>query len=302
LPTKLAHLKWHIAGFVDGDGSFPVVLSPVPDKKFGWLIQPRFQIELRDTHDSIVMLKIIEKTIGVGSNLLHGQNYVKLIVTNRRLLLEKVIPFFINYKLALKQDEFKLMKYVTEGLEAKRHLDSSGFKQVIIEIFTLHVAGETRRKWSFNDIIPEEQPPIERKPAIPLFPEGAELRHYLSGFSDAEGALGYAIILESKTITPYFTVTHEDRSALKKLQQTLQAGNISTGRLQVYGIEKLSNNVMPFLERHPLIAKRKIYLEFRKIFELVRQGRHKTRFEEIVAMVRSLNSLEDPQRSYAGHP
>ena len=67
LPAKLSGLKWHITGFIDGDGSFPIVLSPVPEKMFGWLIQPRFQLELRDTNDSFTMLKKIQKAVGTNA-------------------------------------------------------------------------------------------------------------------------------------------------------------------------------------------------------------------------------------------
>jgi ribosomal protein L17 len=289
LPAKLSDLKWHITGFIDGDGSFPVVLSPVPEKMFGWLIQPRFQVELRNTSDSLIILKIIQKTVGTNATILHGDNFLKLVVTNRRLLLEKVIPFFTKYKLALKQDDFATTKFVCEALEAKKHLTQEGFRQIIREILSQPTDGETRRKWSYNDVLKDEEPLTVKKPSAPSFPEGADLRHYLAGFTDAEGALGYAIQSKTRTITPYLTVTHQNAAVLRKLQQTIQCGNISTGRLQAYGMQNATEKVLPFFDKNKLIARRTTYQKFKDILKLLTEQEHKRHFNEVVQKVRSLN-------------
>jgi len=289
LPARLTDLKWHITGFIDGDGSFPVVLSPVPEKTYGWLIQPRFQIELRDTTDSLTILKLIQKTIGTNATITQGGSFLKLVVTNRRLLLEKVIPFFSKYKLALKRDDFDTMKLVTEALAAKKHLTSDGFKQIIREVSSQPRDGETRRKWSYNDIIKDEQAPPAKDASEPSFPDGADLRNYLAGFTDAEGALGYAVTSRTKTITPYLTVTHQDTHVLRKLQQAIQCGNISTGRLQIYGMQNTSEKVIPFLDKHKLIARRTTYRKFKNIFELLTAQQHKHHFNEIVEKIHALN-------------
>lgn len=289
LPAKLNGLKWHIAGFTDGDASFPIILSPVPDKKFGWLIQPRFQIELRNDHDSQTMLKIIGRTLTSRTQILEGAGFAKLVVTNRRLLLEKIVPFYDKHRLPLKQDDFNLMKNVVEQLNAKKHMQENGFKQVIREIFSLPPDKEGRRKWTFNQIIPDETPPPLKISSSLTFPEGIDLRNYFSGFIDAEGALGYAILPETKTITPYMTVTHQNAAMLRKLQQTIQAGQISTGRLQVYGIKNTVEKVLPFLEKHRLIAKRSIYLRFKEALDEIMNNSHKKEFEKVERMARSVN-------------
>jgi LAGLIDADG endonuclease len=289
LPAKLSELKWHITGFIDGDGSFPVVLSPVPEKRFGWLIQPRFQVELRDTSDSVTILKITQKTIGTNATILHGNNFLKLVVTNRRLLLEKVIPFFTKYKPALKRDDFATMKFVCEALESKKHLTQEGFRQVIREISSQPTDGETGRKWSYNDLIKDEEPPATKKPSAPSFPDGVDLRHYLAGFIDAEGTLGYAIGSQTKTVTPYLTITHQNTAVLRKLQQVMQCGNISTGRLQIYGMENTLQKLIPFLDRHKLIARRTAYRKFKIVLKLLIEQEHKKHFEEVVQRIRSIN-------------
>jgi hypothetical protein len=289
LPTKLSELCWHITGFVEGDGSFPIVLSPVPDKKFGWLIQPRFEIELRDNQDSLTTLKIIQRAIGFNSTIVHLDSSFKLNVTNRRILLEKVIPFFGRYRLALKGREFELFKEVTQSLEAKKHLEESGFREIVSHIFSLPTNNEQRRKWAFNDILPGvSQPPRMSRPE-PVFPDGVALRHYIIGFVDAEGALGFTVIPRSMTISPYMVITHSEEAILRRAQQIVRCGTISTGRLQIYGMDNMTTKVIPFLEKHPLITKRTTYTKFKRILRLVSEGEHKKRFDEIVKMVRSMN-------------
>ncbi|TMI08284.1 hypothetical protein E6H34_05495 [Candidatus Bathyarchaeota archaeon] len=289
LPARLNDLKWHITGFVDGDASFPVMLSPSPEKKFGWLIQPRFQVQLRNDPDSLTMLKITGRTLTGKTYILEGEGYVKLIVTNRRLLLEKIVPFYQRHRLALKHDDFTLMKNVAEQLQAKNHVEENGFKAIVRQIFSLPTDGETRRKWSFNQIIADEKPPTLQKESSPIFPEGSELRNYFAGFIDAEGALGYAITPESKTMTPYLTVTHRNTLVLQKLQQTVQCGQISTGRLQIYGMTNAVDKILPFLEKHRLIAKRTTYNRFKQVLGQIMSNRHKTEFSKVEKMARSVN-------------
>ncbi|GEM_PF-3140916 len=289
LPSKLNHLKWHITGFVDGDGSFPVILSPVANKKHGWLIQPRFEIELRNNNDSLTMLKIISRSMNLRPKLIQGNNFVKLIITNRRLLLEKLIPFFEKYKPVLKSEDFALLKYVAESLDSKKHMEYNGFKDIITQVFSTPSDAEGRRRWAFNDIIKDEPTPPTKTAAVPIFSEGAELRHYLAGFIDAEGALGYAVVSKTKTITPYLTITNQNTAILQKLQQVLMCGNISTGRLQIYGMDNIQHKVIPFLDKHRLLAKRTTYVKFKEILNVLKDNKHKTHFDNVLSMIRSLN-------------
>jgi hypothetical protein len=304
LPRKLSDLKWHITGFVDGDGSFPVVLSPDPAKRYGWLIQPRFEIELRKHPDSVIMLKIACRAIGTRSKIFEGDDYVKLMVTNRRLLREKVLTFFEEYRPVLKWDELELMKYVVNELEGKKHLEYEGFKDIIRRIYSLPVDGETRRKWSINDLIRGEKPPVVQRRRPLVFPEGtAAQKHYVIGFIDAEGTLGYAINDETRSITPYLTITHREPEMLSRVQQVIGCGRVSTGRLQVYGVEDVVQKVVPFIDGHKLIARRTVYGEFKRVLAMITKGEHRENFQKVETSARSLNRrLGAPQRPYAGHP
>lgn len=290
LPRRLSHLKWHITGFIDGDGSFPVILSPDQGKRFGWLIQPRFEVELRSGRDSETMLKVICRALTIKPKLIMGENYVKLIVSNRRILLEKVIPFFKKYRPVLKWMEFNLMSMVAEALHQKRHLEYEGFREIIREIYSIPHDGEKRRKWRFIDIIKDEEPPTPKRNRELKFPKGiVPLKHYVAGFIDAEGSLGFAINKKTRTITPYLTITHREIEVLRRIRWILGCGEISAGRLQIYGVENMVKRVIPFLDRQKLIAKRTIYAKFKKILKTTINGRHKRDFRETLKLVKTLN-------------
>ena len=289
LPRRLSHLKWHITGFIDGDGSFPVILSPDPSKRFGWLIQPRFEVELRRSDDSMIMLKIISRAMVIHAKIREGDNNLKLIVTNRRLLLEKVIPFFLRYRPVIKWAEFSLMRYVAESLQAGKHLSYDGFREIVRRIFSLPANGETRRKWMIEDIIPGEKP-LEYEWPKPRFPKGVvALKHYTAGFIDAEGCLGYAVNRATRSITPYLTITHRELEVLRRIKQVLGCGEISGGRLQIYGIENICSRVIPFLDRQKLIAKRSTYKRFKHILNMILNKEHKRDFNKVLKLVKALN-------------
>ena len=290
LPNRLSQLKWHITGFVDGDGSFPIILSPDAGKKFGWLIQPRFEVELRRSTDSEVMLKVICRAMLIRPKIFAGENYVKLIVTNRRILLEKVVPFFEKYRPAVKWLDFKIMSEVAQDLQQKRHLEYDGFKEIIRKIYSIPRDGETRRKWRFEDIVKDEEPPPPREDTRTRLPSGlVPLKHYVAGFIDAEGSLGFAVNRETRSITPYLTITSSETDVLRKIRWLLGCGEISGGRLQIYGVDNIVNRVAPFLDRQKLIAKRTTYKMFKHILETVVRGDHKRNFQETVELIKILN-------------
>jgi len=290
LPRRLSHLKWHITGFIDGDGSFPVVLSPDPGKRFGWLIQPRLQVEMAKSRDAWVMLRVICRTLMISPRIYEGDDYLKLVITNRRILTEKVIPFFMKYRPALKWDEFRLMKYVCEALNEKKHLEYEGFRDIIRKVFELPADGETGRKWAFREILPQEEPPQTKPRGALTFPRGiVALKHYIAGFIDAEGCFGYEVNRETKSITPYLTITHSEVEILRKIREIIRCGEIIGGRLQIYGLENTTSRVIPFIDRQKLIAKKTTYEKFKQILEMVKKGKHKTNFQQVIELVKSLN-------------
>ena len=87
-------LKFYIAGFVDGNGSFNVSFRIRNDYTIGWKINPSFSIAQRDQ----MVLKLFQKTLGCGrirKGNIEGIYYFEVLDLTD--LKSKIIPFFQEY-------------------------------------------------------------------------------------------------------------------------------------------------------------------------------------------------------------
>ncbi len=125
-----------------------------------------------------------------------------------------------------------------------------------------------------------------------------ELMHHLAGFVDGEGAFIIEIrkTLDTKfgfTITPLFKISQHKDSAeiLYILQKTLECGKIfikhgQTNQL-VLDVKKrknLSERIIPFFQKYPLIVKQKQFQLFSEIVKMINNNEHRTDegFQKIV--------------------
>ena len=93
---NLEFISHHLAGFVDGEGAFPIQTRKTPWTKFGFTITPEFKISQHKDNGEILM--ILQKALGCGKiSVKSGQpNQLILVEKNRRRLTEQVIPFSKN--------------------------------------------------------------------------------------------------------------------------------------------------------------------------------------------------------------
>src|SRR3989338_6794321 len=87
----------HLAGFVDGEGAFPVQTRKTPWTKFGFTITPEFKISQHKDNGEI--LGILQKALDCGKiSIKSGQpNQLVFVEKSRKNITEKVIPFFQKY-------------------------------------------------------------------------------------------------------------------------------------------------------------------------------------------------------------
>src|SRR5438270_6777313 len=101
-------LDGYIAGYVDGEGSFSVVVNRNPSCKSGYQLVPEFHVS--QNGDRAQVLQLIQQRLGgcgyVKRNGLRDRALV-FVVRRRADLLEKVIPFFESSPLlSSKQADF----------------------------------------------------------------------------------------------------------------------------------------------------------------------------------------------------
>lgn len=145
LLRKKRYLGFYILGFVDAEGCFSVALKKQITTRFGWVLDPVFQVTQHKANK--IVLNLIKKELGCGRIIdKPGQRDTLIyVVDNRRQLKEKVIPFFERYKPVSKNSDFNKFKEIIRGLENKEHYELKSFEKLIKKAFRMNLEGKQRR-------------------------------------------------------------------------------------------------------------------------------------------------------------
>ncbi len=153
---KGKYLRYYLAGFVDGEGSFNVSFAKHPTAKFGWLITARFQVYQHNKHKEI--LEMYQEIFQTGRiHPKHGSNVSVFTIQSTRILYERVVPFFERYPVATKHDVFQKWKTIVEMLIKKEHLTNEGFGSLVNIAHDMNTIGKGR-KWSKEILLAMIQP------------------------------------------------------------------------------------------------------------------------------------------------
>jgi hypothetical protein len=141
----------HIAGFVDGEGAFPIQVRKTPWTRFGFTITPEFKISQHKDYGEV--LTIIQNSLGCGKiSVKSGQpNLLVLVEKSRKNLSEKIIPFFQKYPLIVKKRQFQLFSEIVERLNNEEQFTRKGFENLINLVF--QTRGKGKRKYSKEEIL-----------------------------------------------------------------------------------------------------------------------------------------------------
>lgn len=125
----------YVAGFIDGEGCFTIVISKHTTKRLGVDARLHFQIEVRD--DDRKIIEDIQETLDCGriytlSYKRYGWNpHVELKVSSLSEITGKLIPFLKRYPLrAKKKHSFALFQKAVEVFQNKRHLTLEGIEEL----------------------------------------------------------------------------------------------------------------------------------------------------------------------------
>lgn len=138
-------LEHYLLGFADAEGCFNVSVKRQESAKFGWVLDPLFQVTQHKSGREI--LEQFQQTLKCGRIIEKpGQKDLLLfLVDNRKQIAEKVLPFFEKYKPILKAKDFAIFNRVVRGLEKKEHGTREGFENLLRKIFEMNLAGKQRR-------------------------------------------------------------------------------------------------------------------------------------------------------------
>ncbi len=153
VPKNLDNLKFYLAGFVDGEGSFSVTICKSKFAKLRWKIDPLFQVYQHKDNSRI--LHIFKDVFKCGYVSEKGGNPSCHVycVDSIRDLLGTVIPFFEDYPLVgEKYDNFLIFKEIVVRISLKEHLNPRGFIELAKLAFRMNRLGKYRHN-SLEDII-----------------------------------------------------------------------------------------------------------------------------------------------------
>ncbi len=139
------YLHYFLSGFVDGEGSFSVAIIRHPMQKFGWMINPCFQVYQHEKHRYI--LELCKHVFGTGSIYRKSGTHpvLNFSIDSRRSITERVIPFFERYPLIVKEESFDKFKQIVRAMEKKEHLTLDGFKRLVDIAYSMNQQGKGRK-------------------------------------------------------------------------------------------------------------------------------------------------------------
>ena len=145
-PIDLENLKYYLAGFTDGEGSFSVSIHRSKFVRLGWNINPLFQVYQHKDNSRI--LYIFKDVFKCGNVSKKGGNPSCFVycVSSMHDLMGVVIPFFDRYPLVgEKYQNFLLFKQIVHGVSLKKHLTKNGFRELARLAFQMNHSGKYRK-------------------------------------------------------------------------------------------------------------------------------------------------------------
>ena len=146
VPEDVENLKYYLAGFTDGEGSFSVTICKSNFAKLHWKIDPLFQVYQHK--DNSRVLYIFKDVFDCGYVSKKGGNPSCFVYCVDKVadLIGKVIPFFESYPLVGdKYNNFLLFKEIVIGISNKRHLEPKGFIELANLAFQMNRMGYYRK-------------------------------------------------------------------------------------------------------------------------------------------------------------
>jgi LAGLIDADG endonuclease len=143
-------LDGYISGYVDGEGSFSVVVNRNPTCRLGYQLVPEFHVS--QNGDRAQVLNLIQERLGgcgyIKRNGLRDRALV-YVVRRRADLLTEVIPFFESSPLlSAKQAEFEKFSMIVKAMALGHHRTRAGFRELLEIAISMNGNGRSRKhRW-----------------------------------------------------------------------------------------------------------------------------------------------------------
>jgi hypothetical protein len=288
IPSSKLHPMW-ITGFVDGEGSFYIKITPSLTHKAGWSVQACFSIGLHKKDQAL--LELIRLSLGSVGKIYSTNNTAQYEVRSIKELTEVIIPHFNKYPLITqKKADYELFKQAVNLMNMKEHTTLEGIQQIVnIKVSMNRMDLSNKLRNTFSD--------IRSVPRISItLPESLDL-NWFAGFASGESCFFVEILKratksESFGVRLKFQITqHErDQGLLRELVNQLGCGRYegvkehNHGKFVVTKLSDLESKILPLFIDYPIHGVKALDLaDFRKVVEIVKIKGHLTQvgLEEI---------------------
>ncbi len=149
------HIGWYLSGFCDGESSFNASLRMRKDHTIGWQIVITFNVAQRD----VTNLELLKKHLGCGRLQARCDGVHYFVVTDYKLIWERVIPFFEKFTLQskVKKVNFTLFKEIASMMNRSEHLTNKGFRKIVDLREELNYGKGRTRKYSKLDVLVDQK-------------------------------------------------------------------------------------------------------------------------------------------------
>ena len=140
----------YITGFVDGEGSFSICLSPRNFKDVRWEVRPSFSItQNKDNRGILFKIRDYFKCGTIRPN--RSENTYKYEVRSLDEIDKIIIPHFRKYPPQTnKRIDFEVFSSVVKVMKEGRHLTKEGLKEIVDLLKNL--PPERKRKYKLEII------------------------------------------------------------------------------------------------------------------------------------------------------
>jgi hypothetical protein len=148
--------KYFLGGFFEGEASLYASVKSNKTSKFGFYVDPEFAVYQHSS--GLFLLERSKLLFNCGSIYKKpgSENVWNFTISNRKTILEKVIPFYEKYvfPFSAKQESFLSFKELVISLEKKEHLSKEGMRKILTLAYTLNPFSKGKaRKRTLQEIL-----------------------------------------------------------------------------------------------------------------------------------------------------
>ena len=268
-----------VTGFVDGEGSFSVLIVQKNKLKVGWEVKPRFQLEVHKR--DLGVIEEIKNFFVAGKISKYGPDAVQLRFESRKDLASVYLHFKKFKLITMKNADFELCCEVQDIIERGEHLTPYGLRKIVAIRAAMNWGLSDKLKLTFPDVVPGQRPKVETPKTIDP--------NWLAGFVAAEGCF-HVMITASRTrsigfqVSLIFLITQHvrDEKLMKRIRASLNCGNLykkrKTFELRVTKFDHIIINIIPFFKKYPIHGVKALdFADWCKVAEMMKDKKHLTK-------------------------